>query len=449
MRTKDQEASAHQPSTPSTAAGADSAGPAAPARTEGPPSANQDGGPSKPEPKPWRGRILYFVGLIIMALSLRHAVTGISPILNRVQEDVALGAAGATVLGMLPTIAFGVAGFVAPIFIRRLGPARMAVVAMALGALGTVLRVLGDSTAGFLVFGAIALFGMGIGNVVGPPLVKRYFPDRQGAAMTVLTLMTQAGATVPAMLAVPMSNAAGWRVSIASYAVLMVLAALPWIAASIRSGKEGSAAAANAGGNQPAAQKAGLRKLFTNPISLGGAIFYGMAALNTYAMLAWLPTIFQAQGLSEAEAAGMYSIYTFLTLPMALITPIVATRMKNPFWLGLLFPAASIIGYLGIMTAPGAAAVWAFVAGISGGAFPFAMVMFNLRTRTPEGSSTVTGFGLGIGYAFGTVGPLLGGLLSALSGGWTVPLLFLIAAAVVMAVAARMLTGNRIFEDAA
>jgi CP family cyanate transporter-like MFS transporter len=401
--------------------------------------------PQKAAPQPWRGRILYFIGLILMALSLRHAVTGISPILARVQEDVALGTAGATLLGMLPTIAFGLAGFIAPVFIRRYGPATMAVVAMGLGVLGTVLRVLGDSATGFLVFGAIALFGMGIGNVVGPPLVKRYFPDRQGTAMTVLTLMTQAGATIPAMLAVPMSNAAGWRVSIASYAILMVLAALPWILAAVRSGRED---AAQSTGTEATAQRFGVKKLFTNPISLGGALFYGMAALNTYAMLAWLPTIFQAQGLSESGAAGMYSIYTFLTLPMALITPIIATRMKNPFWLGILFPIASIIGYLGIMVAPGAAGVWAFIAGLSGGAFPFAMVMFNQRTRTPGGSSAVTGFSLGIGYAFGTVGPFLGGLLSSMSGGWTLPLAVFIVASLVMILATRMLTSKRIFEDA-
>lgn len=417
---------------------------------QAPPAADSGGGAGageRPAPQPWRGRILYFIGLIIMAVSLRHAVTGISPILNRVQEDVALGTAGATILGMLPTIAFGVAGFVAPTFIRRFGPAKMAVVAMGLGVLGTLLRVVGDSSAGFLAFGAIALFGMGIGNVVGPPLVKRYFPDRQGAAMTVLTLMTQAGATIPAMLAVPMSNAAGWRVSIASYAILMVLAALPWILASVRSGRQ-DAAAAQAAGASAEGQGFGVKKLFTNPISLGGAIFYGMAALNTYAMLAWMPTIFQAQGLSESEAAGMYSIFTFLTLPMALITPLVATRLKNPFWAGLFFPVVLVIGYLGLLLAPGLPALWAVILGLSGGAFPFAMVMFTLRTRTPGGTSAVTGFSLGIGYAFGTVGPFLGGLLSTVSGGWTLPLWIFIVASVVMMVAARMLTSKRPFEDA-
>ncbi len=402
------------------------------------------GPPAQPAPGPWRGRIFYFVGLILLAVSLRHAVTGVSPLLSRISQDIALGAVGTTILGMLPTIAFGLAGFIAPAFIRRFGSAKVAVAALLLGAVGTAVRVLGDSAVGFLAFGAIALFGMGVGNVVGPPLVKRYFPDREATAMSVLTLMTQAGATIPAMLAVPMANAAGWRVAVGSWAALMVLAALPWIHAVVRTGTDAADAA------EPArAQQFGARTLFTNPISLGGAIFYGMAALNTYAMLAWLPIIFQAQGLTEAAAAGMYSIYTFLTLPMALITPILASRLKHPFVLGALLALASAIGYLGIIAAPSAGAVWAFIAGISGGAFPFAMVMFNRRTRTPDGSAAVTGFSLGIGYAFGTVGPFLGGLLSNLTGGWTAPLLVFVATTAVMIFGAFLLTRDRIFEDTA
>lgn len=394
--------------------------------------------------KPWRGRILYFIGLILLALSLRHAVTDISPILSRVQDDVPLGQVGATLLGRSPTIAFGIAGFASPPLIRRFGPARMAVVAMALGAAGTLLRVVGDSPLNFLICGGIALFGMGIGTVVGPPLVKRYFSDRQATAMTLLTLLTQAGATIPAMTAVPVTNALGWRVSIGSWGILMVLAALPWISAVVKSRGENPANAAEPGAP---AESFGPKRLLTNPISIGAAIFYGMAALNTYALLAWLPSIYQAQGLSETQAATMYSIFTFLTLPMALVTPIVTARVKKPFWVGAFFAAVLIIGYLGILLAPGAAVVWAVFLGLSGGAFPFAMVMFTLRATTPAGTSAVTGFGVGVGYAFGTVGPFFGGLLSGISGGWTLPLIVFIFAALVLVVGAKLLTGPKPFED--
>lgn len=392
---------------------------------------------------PWAGRLLLLVGVVLLGLSLRHAITAVSPLLSTIREDIGLSTASATILGMLPTVAFGVAGFTTPIIIRRLGLPFTAVVALGLGAGGTVIRVLGDSSALFLIFGAVALFGMGIGNVVGPPLVKRYFPDRQGAVMSAFVLTMQAGATIPAMLTLALADAGGWRFAVGLWAILMVLAALPWIAALVKD--RGRAELAS-----PVQDRSGfvLSTLIRNPISVGAALFYGMAALNTYALLAWLPVIFQSLGLSQGEAGRMYAIYTFLTLPMALVAPILATRTRNPLPFGVLLSVVAAIGYLGIILAPiSTAPVWVFIAGIGGGAFPFALTMFNLRTRTTQGSAAVTGFALGCGYAFGTVGPFLGGLLSSSTGGWTVPLLVLAATAIPMMVGAVLLTRDRKFED--
>ena len=95
-----------------------------------------------------------------------------------------------------------------------------------------MVRVFAGGPELFLAFGAMALFGMG--NIVGPPLVKRYFSDRQATAMSLLVLTTKAGATLPAMLAVRVEDASNWRVAVGCWAVLMVVAALPWIVAILR-----------------------------------------------------------------------------------------------------------------------------------------------------------------------------------------------------------------------
>lgn len=404
-------------------------------------------------PQPWTGRLFLLLGVILLGLSLRHAVTDVSPLLSTIKAELGLGTFSATLLGMLPTITFGIAGFITPAIIRWVGLPRVAVIALALGALGTVVRVFADGPAIFLVFGAVALFGMGMGNVVGPPLVKRYFPDRQGTAMSALVLTMQAGATIPAMLAVPVANAAGWRVSVGMWAVLMMTASLPWIAVLLRDRKQNSASPGATGA--PATKVSadatyGLRVLMRNPVSIGAALFYGMAAMNTYAMLAWMPTIFASLGLSQGQAASMYSIYTFVTLPMALISPVLATKLKNPLPFGVLLSVVAAIGYLGMLFAPMSTfGVWAFIAGVGGGAFPFAMTMFNQRTRTSLGSASVTGFALGCGYAFGTVGPLLGGMLSSMSGSWTLPLSVLALTAIPMVIGVVMLTRDWNFEDIA
>src|SRR3546814_16743383 len=70
---------------------------------------------------------------------------------------------------------------------------------------------------------------MGMGNVVLPPLVKRYFADRVGTLSTLYITVLQLGTILPALVAVPVAAAVGWRISMGAWALVAVAAALPWI----------------------------------------------------------------------------------------------------------------------------------------------------------------------------------------------------------------------------
>lgn len=420
-----------------------------------PGSAKVSGTPSGAAPARslWKGRLILVVGIVLLGISLRHAVTGMSPFLPQIRADIGMGQAAATLLGMLPTLFFGAAGFAAPVLIRRTSLELTAVAAMVLAAVGTALRPIGDSVPLFLVLSAVALFGMGMGNVVGAPLVKTYFPDRPAPMLTVFALLMQAGATIPAMLALPLAElGGGWRFSIGSWALLSAVAAVPWIIQLVRVSRERSAARADGAATASADDKGsfGLGYLISNPISLGTALFYAMASLVTYSMLAWMPTIFQSFGLDSGSAAAAFSVFTFLTLPLALISPVVGSKMRNPFPYAAALAILPGVGFLGMFIVPDLYWVWAVLTGLIGGAFPLAIAMFNRRTRTQEGSGAIAGFAMGVGYLFGTLGPLLGGWLSAATGNWTLPLVIYAAATVVMLVVAYMMTKpDRYLEDKA
>ncbi len=85
--------------------------------------------------KPWRGRIMLVLGIILLGITLRHAVTGLSPLLPVVREELGMGVGAASFLGMLPTLAFGIAGFLTPVIMRTRGPELTALLAMMLAAL--------------------------------------------------------------------------------------------------------------------------------------------------------------------------------------------------------------------------------------------------------------------------------------------------------------------------
>lgn len=401
-----------------------------------------------------QGKALLVVGIILLALSLRYAVTGMSPFLPQIMADLQMGTAGATLLGMLPTLFFGAAGFAAPVLIRRTSLEWAAVIAMSLAALGTFLRALVGGAPLFLVLSAVALFGMGIGNVVGAPLVKKYFAERPAPMLTAFALLMQAGATIPAMLALPLANVGGgWRFSIGSWALLSVVAAIPWIIQLVKTTRENRAREADGNGEDQTTESTsgsfGLGYLITNPIAIGTALFYAMASLITYAMLGWMPTILQSLGHDEGTAAAAFSVFTFLTLPMAAISPIVGSKMRNPFPYAAALTILPAIGFVGLLVAPELVWVWAVLIGLIGGAFPLAIAMFNQRTRTSQGSGALSGFAMGVGYLAGTFGPLIGGWIFSATGGWNIALIVYAAAAVPMLIAAWMMSKpGRVLEDA-
>lgn len=403
-----------------------------------------------PRPGLWKGRATVIVGLVLMGIGLRYAITGMSPLLSDVRAALGIDTAGATFLGMLPTLSFGVGGFLAPVLVRKWGPEATALTAVVLAALGALVRPFGGGALPFFGLTIVALVGMGLGNVAGAPLVKKYFPDRPAAMITLFSLLMQAGATLPAMTALPVANAVGWQGSLASWGLLSLIAVVPWAVQFVASLSRKHDAAQSTSVLAAPAAKIGFRGLVKSPVAWGTALFYAMASLNTYAMLAWLPTILaQFSGLTKGDAAAAFSIFTFMTLPMAVITPLLANRLKNPTWLAVALAATLPVGYLGLLTHAGPAWMWVFVAGISGGAFPFAIAMFNLRTRTTAGSAGVGGFAMGIGYLAGTLGPLLGGWLFASTGGWAVPLWVYVVTFVPMGFGALIMARpGRYVEDA-
>lgn len=397
----------------------------------------------------WQGRAAVLIGIVLMGIGLRYAVTGLSPLLTEVREALGIGTAGATFIGMLPTLCFGAAGFLTASLVRKTSAETTALLAVILAATGSLIRPYVDSPTIFIVLTIVALVGMGLGNVIGAPLVKKYFPDRQATMVTVFALLMQAGATFPAMTAIPVADAFGWQASLASWGLLSLVAVVPWAIHLLKPRATSSAATQAETGSATEPRKLGLTQLLTNPVSLGTALFYAMASLNIYAMLAWLPTILQQHLELSRDAAGFaFSVYTFMTLPMAAVTPLLANRLKNPVPLAVLLAAAGPLGYIGIVTGAGPAWLMTLIAGLAGGAFPLAIAMFNLRSRSPEGSATIAGFAMGIGYLAGTLGPLLGGWFYAVTGSWTLALWVYVGTIIPMAIGGAMMARpNRYLED--
>ena len=77
----------------------------------------------------------------------------------------------------------------------------------------------------------VALAGIAVVNVLLPVIVKEYFPTQVGAMTGLYSVALNLGATTAAAATVPLTHAFGgdWRLGLACWAVVAVLAAPSWL----------------------------------------------------------------------------------------------------------------------------------------------------------------------------------------------------------------------------
>ncbi|GAA1775864.1 CynX/NimT family MFS transporter [Agromyces lapidis] len=395
-------------------------------------------------PRPlWAGRTLALVGIVLVAFNLRTAVASLSPILGLLQEEVALGPVVVGLLGMLPLLCYAVCGIATPRLAKRLGLERTLVGALAVLTVGLAGRGLANSALALVAASALAFAAIGVGNVLLPPLVKRYFPDRIGLVTTVYVSAMSVSTFIPPLIAVPVAEAAGWRVSLGEWAIVAAASLVPWIALLVHPKRESPETAPE----EPGA--GGFAQMVRSPLAWALTVVFTVSSFNAYVAFAWLPQLLHdVAGATPAEAGALLSLYAAMGLPAALAVPIIAARYGRIRLLVGVSVASFIIGYLGLLLAP-QSATWLWVALIGTGplVFPLTLVLINLRSRTHAGAVALSGFVQSVGYLVAATGPLVVGLLHQVSGGWTAPLVLMLVSVLPAAVAGVVVARPHFVED--
>ncbi|SCL16620.1 MFS transporter [Micromonospora inyonensis] len=394
--------------------------------------------------RPGTGGLLVLAGMLLVALNLRAAITSLGALLDEVRTGLALSGAVAGFVTTLPTIAFAVFGAFTPWLVRRVAPARVLVVAMVTLALGQLLRVLTDSALVFLMASALALAGIAVANILLPMLVKQYFPHRTGLVTGAYTVALTLGTTVAAAAAVPVAHAFGsWRVGLGVWAGLALVAVLPWTPLALRA----RAAARRAGRTAQASPRSRIRPERTR-LGWAMALYFGAQSLSGYVVMGWLAQLFRDAGYQPQDAGLLLAGVTAFGVPVALVMPAIATRLRTLRPLVLFLSGAATLSYLGLAFAPhDLALLWVLLLAIGQGAFPLILTTIGLRARTAEGTVQLSAFAQSTGYVIAGLGPLLVGILYEATGGWQAPIAFLLVALVVQTCAGLAISRPRYIED--
>lgn len=420
-------------------------------------------------PAPWLLRLIA-VGLVLAALNLRPAITSLGALLEEVREGLHMSGSVAGVLTSVPPLCFAVFGVMAPRLARRFGAGAVVCAGMAAIAAGLVIRPYIGSTAGFLAASALALMGIAVSNILMPVIVKRWFPDRVGTMTGLYSMALALGTALAAAVTVPLTGAMGgnWQSGLAVWAGLAALAVLPWIVlvrdrtpapgqtAPARSAApsgpsvsvSGRAAGASGQASASGPAEAPVLRITRSRTAWGLACFFGLQATAAYITMGWMPQIFRDAGVSAGTAGVLLAVTMAMGVPLAFVIPRVAARLKQQGPIVVVLGLCGLIGYGGLYLAPAAGAwAWALLLGVANCAFPLALTMIGMRTRTGAGVVRLSAFAQSTGYLLSIPGPLLVGVLYQHSGGWGLPIALMAGLMIPQMVAGVLAGRDRTIED--
>ncbi|KAB8188016.1 CynX/NimT family MFS transporter [Microbispora catharanthi] len=368
------------------------------------------------------GRALLVWGLLVVAANLRPSLTGVGPLLDRVQADLELDSAVAGLLSTLPLLAFAVISPMVPRLAARWGPERLLWGALVVLTLGIAMRwaptVIG-LLAGTLLIGA----AVAVGNVLLPSLIKRDFPTRVGLLTSAYATVMGAVAAVASGVAVPMSQVApgGWHTALGCWIVLALAAVVLWLP-QLRTSRP----------TRPASEAIRRHRLpWGSALAWAVTAFMGLQSLGFYVVITWLPQVFQDSGVSAAAAGWLLFVFQAVAVSTSLAVPAALRWAGDQRAVATASSVVLLAGYLGLLVVPGWALLWSVVLGLGGGAcLVLALAFLGLRAKDATVAGALSAMAQSIGYLLAAAGPVIFGLLHTIGSGWQAPIILLCVAAV-------------------
>jgi MFS transporter, CP family, cyanate transporter len=384
-------------------------------------------------------KLMALAAIALLALNLRTAVSSISPVVAFIQEQISLPIVTIGLLGLAAPLAFAIATSLSYPPARRVGVERTLILTVILIVLGNLLRAVAWDATALFAGSLMSLLGAGMGNVLLPVMVRKYFPGRVGIISSFYITLTALSATMGAFFAVPVAQAFGWRASLGQWALLAIFTLVPLMFLRKNSKPE------------PRPETTlGDKAIWRSPTAWSIAVIQAMTAVFGYVSFAFLPLLLvEHNSVSILQAGLLLSLFSVMGIPTSLLVPIIATRYAKSH-APIIFISALLgtTGTLGILFA-GKELLWVFVilVGLAPAMFPLALTLFNLRSRSRSTVLSLSAFGQGVSYTVASVTVFGIGVLREVTGGWVAALWVMFGFALVSALAGIQLRKNQYVDD--
>lgn len=342
------------------------------------------------------------ISVVLVALNLRPSMAAVGPLLSSIRADVALSFSTASLLTMLPVMAMGLAMFFGMGVAKRFGEHRSIMLSLVVIGLATVSRLFLDSAVELILSAIAAGVGIAMIQALMPALIKSRFSDNVSLFMGLYVTAIMGGAALAASFSPFIQvQTDSWRIGLAIWAVLAVLALVFWYA------QRSALLPLPQAGSGPQESFFGNRRAWLL------AIFFGLGTASYTCVLAWLAPYYVEQGWSEQNAGLLLGFLTAMEVVSGLITPAIANRRRDKRGVVAVLLVLIIAGFCGLILSPQhLSLLWPCLLGLGiGGLFPMSLILSLDHLDNPRRAGGLTAFVQGIGYLIAGVSPLIAGMI--------------------------------------
>ncbi|MDN3673229.1 MFS transporter [Flavobacterium branchiarum] len=383
--------------------------------------------------------VLPFVGILLVASTLRAPLTALGPVLTEIRSSLQLSNSEAGLLTTIPLMAFAFLSILVGQLSRKLNIEKFLLFSITLLIIGLYIRVL-DSP--FTLFLGSAILGIAIciGNVLVPGYIKKTFPNKSGMVIGFYSVSMNFTAALASgfSIAIGKLSGFGWKGSLGIWIAVAVISFLLWLPIVLKRSE-------NIEKNEIVNSKLNI---FKSSLAWQISLFMGLQSLMYYSIVTWLPMLLQGFGMAKEESGWVLSFMQLAMLPLTFLGPIIASKLSNQKILVFIVAVgmfASVVLILLFQLQYIYVAVILF--GISSGlAFSLSMLFFIIRTGDSHTATRVSGMAQSVGYLLAAFGPPVFGKLYEYGNSWNLSLYFLLIMAVILLLVGLKTARNRVIS---
>lgn len=174
--------------------------------------------------------VLIIIGIFLVALNLRPALTSIGPIMGIIRDEIGFANWNVALLTSLPLVAFAIMSITSSYLAQKYSNEKILIFGLMILSTGIIFR---SSTIMFLLFLGTLFIGIGIAvcNVLLPGIIKDKFPDKLSVMTGLYSSIMGISATVASAISVPIAKnmGLGWRNALLIWAAPAIFASFYWL----------------------------------------------------------------------------------------------------------------------------------------------------------------------------------------------------------------------------